>query len=238
MINKVKINNLDVCVFESQQHAVESFIKDGKIASGMAIAVNPEKIVSAYYNNDVREILASANYLYSDGIGVVKLLHKRGALKAARVPGCELWEDLQKAAAKCQLKVFLIGSKPETLRQTKDLLKSKYDANVIGAIDGYFDDESAVIAEVKEKQPDFVSVAMGSPKQEKLIAKLMNVHPDCFYMGVGGTYDVFTGNVKRAPKFYCDYGLEWFYRLASQPTRIGRQINLLKFIWLALRKKI
>ena len=72
---------------------------------------------------------------------------------------------------------------------------------------------------------------MGSPRQELLIQRLRQAHPNCFYMGVGGTYDVYTGNVKRAPALWCKLNLEWAYRLALQPSRIGRQLGLLRYLW-------
>jgi UDP-N-acetyl-D-mannosaminouronate:lipid I N-acetyl-D-mannosaminouronosyltransferase len=87
-------------------------------------------------------------------------------------------------------------------------------------------------------QPDILTVALGSPKQEQFMSKCKARGVTAFMMGVGGTYNVFTGSVKRAPKFWCDLGLEWFYRLLLEPTRIKRQTRLLKFLWLFMAKKL
>ncbi|CAH0221854.1 UDP-N-acetyl-D-mannosaminuronic acid transferase [Rahnella aquatilis] len=88
----------------------------------------------------------------------------------------------------------------------------------------------ALFERVKSSGAAIVTVAMGSPKQEILMRDCRLVHPDALYMGIGGTYDVFTGHVKRAPKIWQNLGLEWLYRLILQPSRLRRQLKLLKFI--------
>ena len=101
-----------------------------------------------------------------------------------------------------------------------------------GQRDGYFkpDQREALLERIRASGAAIVTVAMGSPKQEILMRDCRKVHPQALYMGVGGTYDVFTGHVKRAPKVWQNLGLEWLYRLLSQPSRIGRQLKLLKFV--------
>jgi UDP-N-acetyl-D-mannosaminouronate:lipid I N-acetyl-D-mannosaminouronosyltransferase len=104
--------------------------------------------------------------------------------------------------------------------------------NIVGSQDGYFkpEDRTALFERIRLSGAKIVTVAMGSPKQEILMRDCRNVYPDALYMGVGGTYDVFTGHVKRAPKVWRELGLEWLYRLLSQPTRWRRQLKLLKFL--------
>ena len=109
---------------------------------------------------------------------------------------------------------------------------------VVGAQDGYFKDENALIEQVRQSGAKVVTVAMGSPKQELFIEKAKKVLPEAYFMGVGGTYDVFTGNVQRAPALWCKLNLEWAYRLLSQPSRITRQWNLVEYLWLYLRGKL
>lgn len=101
-----------------------------------------------------------------------------------------------------------------------------------GSQDGYFkpEERDALFERIRASGAKFVTVAMGSPKQELLMRDCRKVYPDALYMGVGGTYDVFTGHVKRAPKAWQDMGLEWLYRLLSQPTRWRRQFKLLKYV--------
>ena len=101
-----------------------------------------------------------------------------------------------------------------------------------GTQDGYFtpDQRQALFERIHASGAKIVTVAMGSPKQEILMRDCRQVHPDALYMGVGGTYDVFTGHVKRAPKVWQNLGLEWLYRLLSQPSRIKRQLRLLRYL--------
>ena len=104
--------------------------------------------------------------------------------------------------------------------------------NIVGSQDGYFKPEQrqALFERIHASGAQIVTVAMGSPKQEIFMRDCRLVHPDALYMGVGGTYDVFTGHVKRAPKIWQTLGLEWLYRLLSQPSRIKRQLRLLRYL--------
>jgi UDP-N-acetyl-D-mannosaminouronate:lipid I N-acetyl-D-mannosaminouronosyltransferase len=235
------IAGISVNLFQSMNDALSAIVSSkGAIIPGSAIAINPEKIIKAREDVSVKDILLSASFRFADGIGVVKTLSRKTGQKITRIPGCELWEALMKKAGQQQLSVFLIGAKPSVISQTKDLLISKYQVNVCGMQDGYFniDEEELLIQRLVELKPDIVSIALGSPRQEVLINRCRTVCPDTFFMGVGGTYDVFTNNVKRAPKAFIALNLEWFYRLASQPTRGSRQLNLLKYLCLELTRKL
>jgi UDP-N-acetyl-D-mannosaminouronate:lipid I N-acetyl-D-mannosaminouronosyltransferase len=88
----------------------------------------------------------------------------------------------------------------------------------------------ALFDRIRDSGAQIVTVAMGSPRQEIFMRDCRVVHPDALYMGVGGTYDVFTGHVKRAPKGWQNLGLEWLYRLLSQPSRLKRQLRLLRYL--------
>ena len=104
--------------------------------------------------------------------------------------------------------------------------------NIVGSQDGYFsaDQRQQLFERVRDSGAKIVTVAMGSPRQEILMRDCRLVYPAALYMGVGGTYDVFTGHVHRAPKFWQNLGLEWFYRLLLQPSRIKRQFRLLRYL--------
>mgnify|MGYP002651415829 CR=1 FL=1 len=111
-------------------------------------------------------------------------------------------------------------------------LRQRWNVNIVGSQDGYFaaDQRQALFERIRDSGAKIVTVAMGSPRQEILMRDCRDVYPQALYMGVGGTYDVFTGHVQRAPKFWQDLGLEWFYRLVSQPSRIKRQARLLRYL--------
>ena len=237
-IAEVGIGPVQVSAFANMAQLLSYIIRDdGSVYAGSAIAINPEKILTALENPQVLAVIQQADLRYADGIGVVKVMQKRLHRPVERIPGCELWQALMVRAAEYQVPVYLVGAKPEVLTQTRDKLQ-QLGVPVVGATDGYFKDEAQLLQAIKASGARFVSVAMGSPKQELLIQRIRAVHPDCFYMGVGGTYDVFTGNVKRAPALWCKLNLEWAYRLLAQPSRIGRQLRLFRYLWWVLIGKI
>jgi len=242
-INKKEalVSGLSVKLFDSMENAVDAIISpQGNVIPGSAIAINPEKIIKARDDSFINDILHSATIRFADGIGVVRTLARKSGKRVTRIPGCELWEEVMKKAGEYQLPVFLIGAKPDVIEQTKNKLAKQYQVNVCGYQNGYFnsEQEDALIARLVELKPSIVSVALGSPRQEILINRFREVCPDTFFIGVGGTYDVYTHNVKRAPEFFRALNLEWFYRLASQPTRFGRQVNLLNYLYLELFRKL
>ncbi|MCP5382488.1 MAG: WecB/TagA/CpsF family glycosyltransferase [Kordiimonadaceae bacterium] len=232
-VSGLKINN-----FETLDHAVGSIInQDGTINEGFAVAINAEKIISMRKNKNVREILESATFRYTDGIGVVWALRKKGAI-CNRIPGCDLWQALMRRAGENNTKVFLVGAKPEVLEQASEKLTNEFNVALVGAQHGYFVDEDILIEKIVASGAEIVTVAMGSPTQEKFIAKCRAQHPEAFYMGVGGTYDVFVGNVSRAPEWAQKYNLEWFYRVLKQPSRVIRQTVLLEYFALLMLNKL
>ena len=118
------------------------------------------------------------------------------------------------------------------LAETQAKLRERWKVNIVGSQDGYFsaDQRQQLFERVRDSGAKIVTVAMGSPRQEILMRDCRLVYPAALYMGVGGTYDVFTGHVHRAPKFWQNLGLEWFYRLLLQPSRIKRQFRLLRYL--------
>ena len=128
--------------------------------------------------------------------------------------------------------MFLIGGRQQVLDETCDKLRRQWNVNIVGAQDGYFApaDQDALFARIAASGAKLVTVALGSPRQELLMLACRAHWPDALYMGVGGTYDVFTGHVKRAPEIWQRLGLEWLYRLIRQPGRLRRQLKLLKYL--------
>ncbi len=222
--------------FDSIDSAVSFIITEGKAKT--AIAINPEKIVISIKDYNVRQHILNADIRYLDGYGTVIVARLKTSCSYPRIPGCELWENIMEEAGKFNKKVFLVGGTEDIILRTKLKLEKDFNTPVCGYHNGYFDDDDIVIRQIIASKPDIVTVAMGSPKQEVFMAKCRALGLDSFMMGVGGTYDVFTGNVKRAPMLFRRLNLEWFYRLCSQPTRYKRQINLVKFLVLALFRKL
>lgn len=236
-MNKVKIFDFDIDCFYSMDHAVQSIINNYLNDANIAVAINPEKILSSISNSDTYKAVEVADIRYLDGIGTVKLAEKKLNKKLCRIPGCELWENLMIEAGKNNISVYILGADKAVVEKTVAKLNN-YNVNVVGYHDGYFLDDDQMIQEIIDTRPKILSVALGSPRQEIFMKRCRELGANFFMMGVGGTYNVFTGNVKRAPESWCKLNLEWLYRLLSEPTRLKRQLKLLKFVELAYRGKI
>ncbi|HHR6129520.1 TPA: lipopolysaccharide N-acetylmannosaminouronosyltransferase [Providencia alcalifaciens] len=232
-IPQYSIRDHNIWGFKNMAHFLDYLFADGKTKTGTLVAINAEKVMIAEQDTALNTLLGQAEYLYADGISIVRAIRRKyPKAEVSRVAGADLWEGLMERAGKEGTPVFLVGGKPEILEQTKAKLRAQWNVNIVDSQDGYFtaEDRSALFERIHASGAKIVTVAMGSPKQEIFMRDCRVVHPDALYMGVGGTYDVFTGHVKRAPKVWQNLGLEWLYRLLSQPTRIKRQFKLLKFL--------
>jgi UDP-N-acetyl-D-mannosaminouronate:lipid I N-acetyl-D-mannosaminouronosyltransferase len=202
------------------------------------VAINAEKILHA--TSETRSII-NRNIGYCDGYGAVMALKQKGYKDVVKIPGCELWLDLIRAMYPNGKTFYLVGGKQEVIEQTVAKLNMEFPGiRIVNYRNGYIktDKEKAdLIKDVAEKKPDVVFVAMGSPKQELLMEEISQRHP-AIYQGLGGSFDVYTGNVKRAPKWWVDHNLEWAYRLVKEPSRIKRQIHLVRFLALVKLGKI
>ena len=232
-IPQYSIRGHNIWGFKNMSHFLDYLFADGKTKTGTLVAINAEKVMIAEQDTALNTLLGQAEYLYADGISIVRAIRRKyPKADVSRVAGADLWEGLMERAGKEGTPVFLVGGKPEILEQTKAKLRAQWNVNIAGSQDGYFtaEDRNALFERIHASGAKIVTVAMGSPKQEIFMRDCRVVHPDALYMGVGGTYDVFTRHVKRAPKVWQNLGLEWLYRLLSQPTRIKRQFKLLKFL--------
>lgn len=227
------LRGLKLIGWRDMQHALDYFCADGQIKSGTLVAINAEKMLAVEDNAEVKSLIEAAEFKYADGISVVRSIRKKfPQAQVSRVAGADLWEELMARAGQDGTPVFLIGGKPEVLAQTEQKLRAQWNVNIVGSQDGYFkpEERQALFERIRDSGAKIVTVAMGSPRQEILMRDCRLVCPNALFMGVGGTYDVFTGHVKRAPKVWQNLGLEWLYRLLSQPSRIKRQIKLLRYL--------
>lgn len=234
---KVNIGGIDVDCFNNLLEATEYILENCLSTATVAVAINPEKIMMYRQSSEIAKIIDSANLRYLDGMGAAFAASKKLNKKVNRIPGCELWESLMIRSTAHKSPVYLIGSSKEVLAATVNKL-GKLGVNIVGSHDGYYKNESDVINDIIFKSPKILCVALGSPRQEVFMLKCKEQGVNCFMMGVGGTFDVYTGSVTRAPDFFCNLNLEWLYRLLSQPSRIFRQMNLIKYLILYLRNKL
>jgi len=204
------------------------------------LAVNPEKIIRAQHDRELLDRLRSADLLIPDGVGVVVAARLLGLGYAERVPGSELMPKLCERAASKGYTVFLFGATTEVNPQAVAVLRDRYPGiRIVGSQHGYVkvEEMSALIARINECQPDLLFVALGSPHQELWISRYLPQLKVKVCQGVGGTFDVIAGRVRRAPKFFRSLHLEWFYRLASNPSRLRRQKALPIFAYRILKER-
>lgn len=227
------IRHIPVYGFPSMQAFTDFLLPDAlQVQAGRLIALNAEKILTAEHNSLLHQILTSGGINYPDGISVVRSIRKKyPSSQVTRIAGADLWQALMQRAGTLSIPVFLVGSQPDVLEQTSNKLKQQWQVPIVDQQDGYFTEAETdqLIQRIKASQARVVTVAMGSPRQELFIQRCYEQYPEALYMGVGGTYDVFIGKVKRAPLIWQKLGLEWMYRLIRQPSRLKRQLKLLKY---------
>lgn len=224
MENRAKLlgYDIDICSFEEA-------VDYAKKHSGQVVTINPEMMS----NPDMLEIVNSAELVIPDGIGVQIGLKIIG-YDVKRIPGIQFaYRMLEESDS-----VALIGAKPEVIEKTINNLKNEIPSlNIVYAQDGYFKDEQKVLAELKEKNPRLVLCALGSPKQELFIQKAKYQMPESLFIGVGGSFDVWSGQVERAPEIWQKLGLEWLYRTIKEPKRFRRIFPTLPLFVLRVLKE-
>lgn len=200
------------------------------------IAVNPEKVITANRDPQVKSLINESTFQIPDGVGVLLASKLKGGRITSRVTGVDMMGKLLDFAALEGHPVYFYGAKEEVVTKAiSEIQKDRPQLKVAGYTNGYEKDESALVQCIHESGAKMLFVALGSPKQELWIKRnLANLPNVLVFQGVGGSFDVFSGMVKRAPAFFRKFGLEWLYRLASNPSRIKRQMNLPIFLWRVL----
>ncbi|WP_417315542.1 WecB/TagA/CpsF family glycosyltransferase [Cycloclasticus pugetii] len=227
-----KINGVNIFAPSSREELIDFALKN----HSLLVAVNAEKILHA--TEQLRDII-NRNVGYPDGVGAIMALNKQGVSGVVKVPGCELWLDIISLLYKHK-SFYLVGGKDVVVQKTVTKLQQDFPGiNIVNFRNGYLrsqNDKSSLLDDISEKKPDVVFVAMGSPKQELLMEE-MNQRHKALYQGLGGSFDVYIGNVKRAPKWWVRNNLEWLFRLLTEPSRIKRQIHLVRF-WVMLKFRL
>ncbi len=228
-----RLNILGVGVDTCTMEEAADFLVSSMDADGLTSVFTPnsEIILHAYKNPDYCEVLNRGSLITADGIGVVYASKILGQALPERVSGFDLANKLLECAAPMGKTLYLFGGKPGVAECAAEKIVELYPGiKIVGISDGYFDaeKEKSIIKDINEKSPDILFVCLGFPKQERWI----DAHNDLkakVAMGIGGSLDVFAGEVKRAPLFFQKAGLEWFYRLIKQPSRFIRMLALPKF---------
>ena len=194
---------------------------DGKKVS-QVVTINPEMFEYASKDADFANIVREAEMVIPDGIGVKIALNINGH-NATRIPGIDFAKSLLEESALSNIPVAIIGAREEIVQKAiKNLQKQIPGLNIVYYHNGYFDNDSIIYEELKVKSPKLILIAMGSPRQEQFIYNAKKVLKPALMVGIGGSLDVWSGSIKRAPKIFQILGLEWLYRSISQPERFKR----------------
>lgn len=221
-MNRVKLlgYEIDTFSFEDATNYALELEQQNKVSQ--VVTINPEMFDCAKIDNEFSEILKKAEMVIPDGVGVkigLKILGKN----VERIAGIDFARKMLELSAQNNLSVAIIGAKPEVINKAKENLEKEIDnINIVYVQDGYFQDDERVLEELKQVSPRLILVALGSPKQEKFINNARSVLSCGLMVGVGGSFDVWSGTVERAPKIYQKLGIEWLYRTIKQPERFKR----------------
>lgn len=196
------------------------------------VTANPEIVMYAKEDEEYRQLLLEADYVAPDGIGIVRAAQRLNTPVKERVPGFELMLGLLEIANVHQKRVYFIGAQERIVEKAvNNVQKTCPNVEVAGFHHGYFDhSDPEMIKKVKETNPDVIFVAFGFPRQEKWIHEYLKEADHGIAVGVGGSFDVLSGEAKRAPKFVQKFHVEWLYRLLKQPSRYRRMLALPVFI--------
>jgi len=241
MPRPVDVMGVPVMPFESYSQAlgcIEATIEEGR--KSFWIAVNPQKIYRAWHDQGLSDVLKRADATYCDGVGVSiasKILHGHGL---GRITGCDLFFKAVSMASKKGLGVFLLGASPESNSGAcRELKKMHPDLRIVGRQDGYFKDSAAVVEQINASKADLLFVAMGTPKQEYWIDRHREDINASFCMGVGGSFDVASGTLKRAPEIFQRTGTEFVFQLITEPLkRWPRQKVYFPFMFRVIGRRV
>ena len=200
------------------------------------VVVNVAKLIHMQTDSVLAESVNACDLINIDGMGVVIGARFCGHEVPERVAGVDLFHNLLTMSAKRGFSVFLLGAGEDIVAKTAAKVKEiNPDLTIAGFHHGYFwDDEEAVVNMINESGAKLLFVAITSPKKENFINKWQDKLGVDFVMGVGGTFDVVAGKVKRAPLWMQNYGLEWLYRVIQEPKRMWKRylVTNSKFAWL------
>ncbi len=232
--------SIDNLSMEETLQTIEGFIHTGR--PHQHVVVNVDKLVKASRDPELRQIINDCALVNVDGMPVVWASRLLGKPLKERVAGVDLFEALMRRAGDKGWRVFLLGAKEEVVSKVAATYQHKYPRLVLaGYRNGYWNgdaEEAHVVEQIRDARPDLLFVAISSPKKEQFLGRWQAEMKIPFAMGVGGTFDVAIGHVKRAPVWMQKSGLEWFYRFLQEPRRMFRRyfIEDMAFVRLFLKE--
>ncbi len=220
---RITILNTTIDVLDTQEtiNLVEEYVKQKEPLHLMG--VNADKINELNKSERLKQIVNSCGIINADGASVVKASRYLGMSLPERVAGIDLMQNLIKLSEEKGYTIYLLGAKQEIVEKTVEVLKKDFPkVNIVGYRNGYFSDSQwgEISCSLKGLHPDFVFVGITSPKKEYLIEFLQNEGNNSVFMGVGGSFDVISGAIPRAPIWMQKSGLEWLFRVIQEPRRL------------------
>ncbi|WP_031547941.1 WecB/TagA/CpsF family glycosyltransferase [Salinicoccus luteus] len=232
--------NVTVMGIEFTNTTLEGFVdstirpcleQDGKC---FIVTANPEIVIAARDHPDFMETVQSADHVLPDGIGIINAAKMMGTPLQERVSGIDVMREMLAHAEEKGYSAYFLGAKEEANRKAVERAKRRFPKlQIAGRHHGYADlDDEAFVEDIAATKPDIIFVALGMMKQEQWIRRHMDRFDSGVFMGVGGSFDVLSGEAKRAPDIWIRFQLEWLYRLLKQPKRIFRVLKVAQFMML------
>ena len=215
---------VDNLTMDETLDVIDGFVRSGE--PHQHVVVNVDKVVKARDDEELRRIINDCALINVDGMPVVWASRLLGTPLKERVAGVDLFEAIMERAARVGWRVFLLGAREEVVSRVRELYERKYPGLVVaGHRNGYWkpEEEASVAEQVRAARADILFVAISSPKKERFLGRWQSHMRVPFAMGVGGTFDVAAGLLKRAPLWMQRWGLEWFYRFLQEPRRMFRR---------------
>ena len=212
--------------------AFEGFLEEDHCSQ--IVTLNPEMILEAQENSKFNKLLLDSELVFPDGIGLVYASKIKHQPLSERVTGIDFTRSALELLAKKGKSAYFLGAKPGIAEAAaRNIEKEIAGLKVVGARDGYFkaEDEEEIVNEINNSGADFLCLALGAPKQEFFAHKYKDKLKCKVVIGIGGSFDVWSGTLKRAPEFYINHNIEWLYRLLQEPSRIGRMAKLPLFLF-------
>ena len=211
---------VDILTYNQALECAKSAIDNGE--NMQVVTINPEMVELAKKDKDFANVLRHSELVVADGVGI-KIALKLKGVNQERIGGVDYSRSLIEMCARNNLRLALLGAKEEVINTVCQKLKCEFEnLNIVFSHNGYFNDENAILNEIKKACPQVLLCALGAPKQEFIIYRLKEMLQGCTMVGVGGSFDVFAGCVQRAPIMWQKLGLEWLYRTIKQPERFRR----------------
>ncbi|MEP6626339.1 MAG: WecB/TagA/CpsF family glycosyltransferase [Ginsengibacter sp.] len=241
-MGRINICNVpvDALTMEQTVDLIDCAIREKK--SIHHVVINAVKVVNAQKDGKLRESIVNCDIINADGQGIVWASRFLKRPLPERVAGIDLMEELVELAAKKNYRIFFLGATEEIVTRVVSIYSGKYGKDIIGGYrNGYFkkEDEPGIAREIADSNSNILFVAMGSPKKEIFLNTYKELIQTSLIMGVGGSFDVISGFVKRAPKWMQDWGLEWFFRTLQEPRRMWKRylFGNSSFIYLVFKER-